>query len=137
MLLGSDRHVEETESWSDLLPSTLHELVMRNDLAAVRNTDWEHSLIYHKLDLFFTLLFDFDTSPNPLLQQLTLRAWDGHYIQIKYMYEHGIYMACYHLNLPLKVITDNHSYPLWAPGTTTLPTMDISRVMDNLKGMFC
>lgn len=94
ILLGSDRHVEETESWSDLLPSTLHELVIRNDLAAVRNTDWEHPLIYYKLDLFFSLLFDFDTSPNPLLQQLTLRVWDGHYIQIKELYEQGIYMAC-------------------------------------------
>lgn len=109
VLLGFDpwESVEKT-NLSDVLPSTLHELVIRDDMVAVG--DWEEPFIY---DHVLAFLPRWRTS-TPLLQQITLRLWDGHYEQMFADDEKEVYLACDQAGIPFKVITDSHSSALWA-----------------------
>lgn len=94
----------------DVLPSTLRELVIRDDLIAMLDTNWEDRRIYDHILAFLPRW----RSSTPLLRQIILRLWDGYYVQRFPDEEREVYSACEQAQIPFKVITDSHSSALWA-----------------------
>lgn len=111
VLLGFDpRESAETTNLSDVLPSTLRELVIRDDLVAIGDTDWEDLWIYDHVHAFLPRW----RSLTPLLQQITLQLWDGYYEQMYANDEKEVHSACDQAGIHFNVITDSHSSALWA-----------------------
>lgn len=111
VLLGFDaREAAATRNLSDVVPSTLRELVIRDDLIALAETEWEDRKIYYHVHDF---LPNWKTS-TPLLRQTTLRLWDGHYEQMYPEDEKELHSVCEEAGLPLNIISDNLSSGLWA-----------------------
>lgn len=109
MLLGfCAREAVLTTNLSDVLPSTLREFIIRDDLIALGETDWEDRRIYDHVHAF---LPNWRTA-TPLLQQITLRLWNGHYEQMFLEDEKELQAACEEAGLPLKATTDSLSSAL-------------------------
>lgn len=113
VLLGFDaRESAATTNLSDMLPSTLRELVIRDGLVALLETDWEDRRIYDHVHSFLPHW----RASTPLLQQITLRLWDGCYEQMYADDEKELYSACEQASMHFNVITDNLSSALWVQG---------------------
>lgn len=118
VLLGfCAREAALTMNLSDVLPSTLREFIIRDDLVALGETDWEDRRIYDHVHAF---LPNWRTA-TPLLQQITLRLWNGHYEQMFLGDEKELQAACEEAGLPLKVTTDSLLSALWARNNLELP----------------
>lgn len=118
MLLGFDaRKAALTTNLSDVLPSTLRELIIRDDLVALGETYWEDRRIYDHVHEFLPKW----RTATPLLRQITLRLWDGHYEQMFLRDEKKLQEACEEAGKLLDIITDNLSSSTWARHNIELP----------------
>lgn len=101
VLLGFDaRETAETTNLSDVLPSTLRELVIRDDLVALGEAEWEDRRIY---DHVLAFLPNWRTS-TPFLRDLTLRLWNGHYERMYSEDEEEMCSVCEEAGLPLDIV---------------------------------
>ncbi|OJJ87027.1 F-box protein [Aspergillus glaucus CBS 516.65] len=91
--------------------------IIRDDLVTLGETDWEDRRIYDHVHAF---LPNWRTA-TPLLQQITLRLWNGHYEQMFLGDEKELQAACEEAGLPLKVTTDSLLSALWARNNLELP----------------
>lgn len=118
VLLGFDaRKAALTTNLSDVLPSTLRELIIRDDLVVLGESDWEDRRIYDHVHEFLPKW----RTATPLLRQITLRLWDGHYEQMFLGDEKELQAACEEAGMPLDITTDNLSSALWARNNLELP----------------
>lgn len=109
-ILNKFTSLRTVEIPANVLPSTLRELVIRDDLVALGETSWEDRRIYNHVHNF---LPHWRTSA-PHLRQITLRLWNGHYEQMYPENEQELYRASEGAGMHLKIITDDLSSALWA-----------------------
>ncbi|KAE8423636.1 hypothetical protein BDV36DRAFT_290309 [Aspergillus pseudocaelatus] len=103
-------YVEDATELGPLLPKSLRELVLRDDMRSLYDFDWEEN---DTIDLLYRFLPDMRTY-TPALEVIKLRLWDqnhtGYYDEQEEELRHG----CEKVGLKLDVIVDDLGSGLWS-----------------------
>ncbi|XHG00861.1 hypothetical protein AWENTII_004276 [Aspergillus wentii] len=118
---------------SDVLPSSLQELVIRAAPSPLGENPWQDTMIYSHVESFVDI-WDVAT---PLLQRITLRLWNGHYERMWDEDEKALYEACEENDIRMNVVGDDHCSALWAKRIYLEDEVDEATARDILDTCCC
>ncbi|KAA8642986.1 hypothetical protein EYZ11_009085 [Aspergillus tanneri] len=114
VLLGWYLDSDNPAQLGPLLPKSLRELCLRDDLRSLYDFEWDED---EEISLLHRFLVDW-RKHTPELKQITMRLWDQNHTEFRKEQEEALRAACAEAGLSLSLVVDDLGTGLWSQKVT-------------------